>query len=64
MEWSNIIILCSSFFMLLFIGVPISFSIGIASLLTIMLSIPFDAAIHGYDTCITYFHSNFLTYRH
>ena len=45
MEWSNIIILCSSFFMLLFIGVPISFSIGIASLLTIMLSIPFDAAI-------------------
>lgn len=45
MEWSNIIVLSSSFFVLLFIGVPISFSIGIASLLTIMLSIPFDAAI-------------------
>ena len=45
MEWSNIIVLCSSFFVLLFIGAPISFSIGIASLLTIMLSIPFDAAI-------------------
>lgn len=40
MEWSNIIVLSSSFFVLLFIGVPISFSIGIASLLTIMLSIP------------------------
>ena len=45
MEWSNIIVLCSSFLVLLFIGAPISFSIGIASLLTIMLSIPFDAAI-------------------
>lgn len=45
MEWSTIIVLSSSFFILLFIGIPISFSIGIASLLTIMLSIPFDAAI-------------------
>lgn len=45
MEWSTVIMLSFSFFLLLFIGVPISFSIGIASLLTIMLSIPFDAAI-------------------
>lgn len=45
MEWSTIIVLSTSFFILLFIGVPISFSIGIASLLTISLSLPFDSAI-------------------
>ncbi|KGQ69548.1 membrane protein [Chelonobacter oris] len=45
MEWSTVIVLCSTFFFLLFAGVPISFSIGLASLITIMLSIPFDAAI-------------------
>lgn len=45
MDWSSVIVLCSSFFILLFIGVPISFSIGLASLLTISLSIPFDSAI-------------------
>lgn len=45
MEWSTVIVLCSTFFVFLFIGVPISFSIGLASLITIMLSIPFDAAI-------------------
>ncbi|MCW9732286.1 TRAP transporter large permease [Avibacterium sp. 20-15] len=45
MEWSTVIVLSVSFFTLLFIGVPISFSIGIASLFTIMLSLPFDSAI-------------------
>ncbi|PJG84153.1 TRAP transporter large permease [Caviibacterium pharyngocola] len=45
MEWSTILVLCGSFFLLLAIGTPISFAIGIASLLTIMMSIPFDAAI-------------------
>ena len=45
MEWQILIVLFGSFFLLLGIGVPISFSIGIASLLTIMMSLPFDAAI-------------------
>jgi tripartite ATP-independent transporter DctM subunit len=44
-EWQVIIVLFGSFFIFLGIGVPISFAIGIASLLTIMLSLPFDAAI-------------------
>lgn len=45
MEWTTILTLAGSFFLLLAIGVPISFAIGISSLLTIMLAIPFDAAI-------------------
>ncbi|OBW95434.1 TRAP transporter large permease [Gallibacterium salpingitidis] len=45
MEWSTVLVLSGSFFVFLFIGVPISFSIGIASLLTIMLSLPVDSAI-------------------
>ena len=45
MEWTTIITLAGSFFLLLAIGVPISFAIGVSSLLTIMLAIPFDAAI-------------------
>lgn len=45
MEWSVVLVLCSTFFLFLFIGVPISFSIGLASLITVMMSIPFDAAI-------------------
>lgn len=43
MEWSTVLVLSGSFFFLLFIGVPISFAIGIASLLTIMLSLPLDS---------------------
>ncbi|AHG76677.1 TRAP transporter large permease [Mannheimia varigena] len=45
MEWSVVLVLCSTFFLFLFIGVPISFSIGLASLITVMMSVPFDAAI-------------------
>ncbi|PJG84721.1 TRAP transporter large permease [Conservatibacter flavescens] len=45
MEWSSILVLAGSFFILLAIGTPISFAIGISSLLTIMLSLPVDAAI-------------------
>lgn len=45
MDWQIIIVLFGSFFLFLGVGVPISFAIGIASLLTIMLSLPFDAAI-------------------
>lgn len=45
MEWTTIITLAGSFFFLLAIGVPISFAIGVSSLLTIMLAVPVDAAI-------------------
>lgn len=45
MEWQVIIVLFGSFFLFLGIGVPISFAIGIASLLAVTLSLPFDAAI-------------------
>lgn len=45
MEWQVIIVLFGSFFVFLGIGVPISFAIGVASLLTILLQLPFEAAI-------------------
>ncbi|MFK5216187.1 TRAP transporter large permease [Glaesserella parasuis] len=45
MEWESIFTLAGSFFILLAIGTPISFAIGIASLLAIMISIPFESAI-------------------
>ncbi len=45
MEWTTIITLAGSFFFFLAIGVPISFAIGVSSLLTVMLAIPFDSAI-------------------
>lgn len=45
MDWQVLIVLFGSFFILLGIGVPVSFSIGISSLLTIMLALPMDAAI-------------------
>lgn len=45
MDWQVIIVLFGTFFVFLGLGVPISFSIAISSLLTIMLSLPFDSAI-------------------
>lgn len=45
MDWQVLIVLFGSFFVLLGIGVPVSFAIGISSLLTILLALPFDAAI-------------------
>ncbi|HEY5715265.1 MAG TPA: TRAP transporter large permease [Psychromonas sp.] len=45
MDWLVIIVLFGSFFTFLGLGAPISFAIGVASLLTIMLALPFDAAI-------------------
>jgi tripartite ATP-independent transporter DctM subunit len=45
MEWQVIIVLFGSFFCFLSLGVPISFAIGVSSLLTIMLQLPFDASI-------------------
>lgn len=45
MEWQVIIVLFGSFFFFLGLGVPISFAIGVASLFTVMLQLPFDASI-------------------
>ncbi|QMV15598.1 TRAP transporter large permease [Vibrio spartinae] len=45
MDWQIIIVLFGTFFIFLGLGVPISFGIAISSLLTVMLSLPFDAAI-------------------
>lgn len=45
MEITGILVLVLSFFFLLMIGVPIAFSIGVATLLTMLVSIPFDPAV-------------------
>ncbi len=45
MEWEVILVLFGTFFVFLGLGVPISFAIGVSSLLTVMLQLPFDAAI-------------------
>lgn len=45
MEGYIALILFSSFFILVFIGVPISFSIGIATTLSMLLMFPFDVAL-------------------
>ncbi|MDG3086508.1 TRAP transporter large permease [Vibrio hannami] len=45
MEWQVIIVLFGTFFLFLGLGVPISFGIGVASLLTVMLQLPFESAI-------------------
>jgi tripartite ATP-independent transporter DctM subunit len=44
-DWQIIIVLFGTFFVFLGLGVPISFGIGIASLLTIMLNMDFNAAL-------------------
>ena len=45
MEIVGILVLIISFVFLLLIGVPIAFCIGISTLLTMLVSIPFDPAI-------------------
>ena len=45
MEIAGILVLLISFILLLLIGVPIAFCIGIATLLTMLVSIPFEPAI-------------------
>lgn len=42
MEWMSIATLFGIFFLLMFLSVPVSFSIGIATIATIMLNMPFD----------------------
>lgn len=44
MEWYNILVLFGVFFTLMFLSVPVSFSIAIAALATTLLSLPFDQA--------------------
>ncbi|MEL0635865.1 TRAP transporter large permease [Marinomonas sp. TI.3.20] len=45
MEWLVALVLFGSFFTMLVLGVPISFSIAVAALLSIMVSLPFDASL-------------------
>ncbi len=45
MEIAGILVLVLSFFFLLLIGVPVAFCIGIATLLTMLVSIPFEPAV-------------------
>ena len=45
MDWTVIVTLFGSFAVMLALGVPVSFAIGLSSLATIMLSLPFDPAI-------------------
>ncbi len=43
MEWEVILVLFGTFFVFLGLGVPISFAIGVSSLLTVMLQLPFSS---------------------
>lgn len=45
MEWLIILTLFGSFFVLLALGIPVSFAIGISSVITILMSLPFEPAI-------------------
>ncbi|WP_279504068.1 TRAP transporter large permease subunit [Aeromonas veronii] len=45
MDWQVILTLFGSFGILLFIGLPVSFAIGLSSLLTIAMALPLDTAI-------------------
>ncbi|WP_305368935.1 TRAP transporter large permease [Photobacterium leiognathi] len=45
MEWQLILTLFGSFGVLLILGIPVSFSIGLSSLATIMMSLPLEPAI-------------------
>ncbi len=45
MEWQVILTLFGSFFVFLALGIPVSFAIGISSVLTILLSLPLEPAI-------------------
>lgn len=45
MEWLSILILFGVFFALMFFSVPVSFSIGLATLSTVLISLPFDRSI-------------------
>ena len=45
MEWTSILVLVGSFVGLMAIGVPIAYCIGLSTLLTMLVSIPFDPAV-------------------
>ena len=45
MELTGVLVLIISFVFLLCIGVPIAFCIGVATLITMLVSIPFDPAV-------------------
>lgn len=45
MEWIGALVLFAVFLLCLFIGVPIAFGIGVATLVTMWVTIPFDPAV-------------------
>lgn len=45
MDWQVVLALFGSFAVLLALGVPVSFAIGLSSLLAIMMTLPMEAAI-------------------
>ncbi|MCH4565482.1 TRAP transporter large permease [Halomonas sp. EGI 63088] len=45
MEWLVTLVLFGSFFLLLVLGIPISFAIGLSALISIMMMLPFDPAL-------------------
>jgi tripartite ATP-independent transporter DctM subunit len=45
MEWTNVLVLSLSFFVLLAIGIPVAFAIGIATVLTMLLTIQVEPAL-------------------
>ena len=45
MDWSAMLALFGSFFLMLVLGVPISFAIGISSIISIAMVLPFDATL-------------------
>jgi tripartite ATP-independent transporter DctM subunit len=45
MEWTNVLVLTLSFAVLLGIGIPVAFAIGIATVLTMLLTIPLEPAL-------------------
>lgn len=45
MEWIGALVLFSVFLLCLFVGVPIAFGIGVATLVTMWVTIPFDPAV-------------------
>jgi len=44
-EMLSILVLFGLFFLLMFLSVPVSFSIGIATVATILITMPFDTAL-------------------
>lgn len=44
MEWVSILVMFGVFFSLMFLGIPVSFSIGLSALATVLIALPLDQA--------------------